>query len=191
VVVRILSAASFGLPIALLLTVACATTRSAAPTRLRGTDDAAHELVPSGADAYTVLIFFSADCHVLEVHDERIARLAGQFANKGVRFFAVDPEPKATAARDGTEARRRGYPFPILLDEGAAVARAFGADFAGLAIVLDRKGRVVYRGGIDSDMTHLTDDASPYLDHALADLLSGRPPRDNATKVMGCALRTW
>jgi hypothetical protein len=168
----------------------CATARGAVPDRLRGTDDAVHELAPTGADAYTVLIFFSADCHVLDAHDDRILHLVAEFAPRGVRFFAVDPEPNA-ARRDRVEARRRGYPFPILADEGATAARAFGADFAGLAIVLDRDRRVVYRGGIDSDRTRLTDDAAPYLEHALIDLLDGRPPRENATKVMGCALRTW
>ncbi len=181
----------FGALTLLIFFAGCATTRGAAPDRLRGTDDAVHELVPSDAGTYTVLIFFSADCHVLEAHGERIARLARQFSKRGVRFFAVDPEPRATTARDRAEAERRGYPFPILLDEGATVARSFGADFAGLAVVLDRSGRVVYRGGIDSDTTRMNDDAAPYLEHALADLLEGKPPRDNATKVMGCALRTW
>ncbi len=170
-----------------ILFLACALV----PDRLRGTDDAVHELGPSGSDAYTVLIFFSAGCHVLEAHDERLAHLYAEFAPKGVRFLAVDPEPNATLWRDRDEARRRGYRFPILLDRGAALARAFGADFAGLAIVLDRSANVVYRGGIDSDRAHLTDDAAPYLQHALADLLEGKPPRDNGTKVMGCALRTW
>jgi peroxiredoxin len=179
--------------LASVLVLACATTKSVtpAPDRLRGTDDVVHELAPSGADAYSVLIFFSAGCHVLEAHDERIAHLYAEFAPRGVRFLAIDPETNATLSRDRDEARRRGYRFPILLDQGATLARAFGADFAGLAIVLDRSAHVVYRGGIDSDRAHLTDDAAPYLQHALADLLEGKPPRDNGTKVMGCALQTW
>jgi hypothetical protein len=108
-----------------------------------------------------------------------------------VRFFAVDPEVGATVARDRVEAARRGYPFPILIDGGAKMARTFGAEFAGHAVVLDRDGRVLYRGGIDSDRAHLTDDATPFLGDALADLLAGRSPRLAESKPLGCALRTW
>jgi hypothetical protein len=140
---------------------------------------------------YTVVVFFSEDCHVLRAHDERLRRLATDYGGRGVRFLALDPEVGSTASRDDDEAMRRGYPFPIRVDPGARFAKAAGADFAGYAIVVDRTGAVVYRGGIDSDRVHLTDDATPYLRNALADLLGGRAPRVAETKVMGCALRTW
>jgi len=161
-----------------------------APERLLGTDDAVHELPPQGPE-YTVLIFFSVDCHVLAIHDDRIRKIAAEYAARGVRFFAVDPEVGATMARDRVEAARRGYPFPILIDGGARTARAFGAEFAGHAVVLDRSGKVLYRGGIDSDRAHLTGGVTPFLADALADLLAGRSPKVAESKALGCALRTW
>jgi hypothetical protein len=58
-------------------------------------------------------------------------------------------------------------------------------------VVLDAQGRLRYHGGIDSDRSHLHDDAQPYLGDALVDLLSGRSPRVAEGKTLGCALRTW
>jgi hypothetical protein len=149
------------------------------------------ELAPQGTEKYTVVLFFSADCHVLRAHDARIRQLAVDYAGRGVRFVALDPEVGATGARDREEASRRGYPFPIVVDKGAKMAKAFGAEYAGHAVVLDRDGAVVFRGGIDSDRVRLTDDRIPYLGNALADLVAGRAPRVAEAKVLGCALRTW
>ena len=182
------------LRLGLALALACASC-AAAPhgpaESLRGTDGAVHPIAPLEGDRYAVVIFFSADCHVLRAHDDRIRQLAADFAPRGVRFWAVDSEVGATLERDRAEVARRGYGFPILLDPGAAVAKTFGAEYAGHTVVLDRAGHVVYRGGIDSDRVHLTDDAAPFLRDALADLVAGRPPRVAEAKVLGCVIRTW
>jgi hypothetical protein len=58
-------------------------------------------------------------------------------------------------------------------------------------VVLDGEGRVRYRGGIDSDRTHLHEDATPFLRLALDDLLAGRPPRVAEGKTLGCSLQKW
>jgi hypothetical protein len=164
---------------------------SCASSGASGSADALRALAPPGDEAYTVVLFFSVDCHVLRAHDERWRALATEYAPRGVRFLALDPEVGATAERDRDEATRRHYPFPILIDGKAKVAKAYGAEYAGHAVVLDRAGAVVYRGGIDSDRVHLTEDATPYLRQALDDLLAGRRPRLAGSKVLGCALRTW
>jgi len=153
--------------------------------------EALRDLAPRASEKYTAVVFFSSDCHVLRAHDERLRALAAEFAERGVRFVAIDSEVCATAARDVEEASRRGYPFPILIDPGAKMAKAAGAAYAGYVVVLDPSAAIVYRGGIDSDRVHLTDDATPYLRHALADLVAGQSPRVAETKALGCALRTW
>jgi hypothetical protein len=154
-----------------------------------GTDGASHAIVPSEPEVYTVVIFFSTECHVLSVHDERVRTLAAEFAPRRVRFLAVDSEIDATRERDRAEVERRRYPFPILLDRGGELARALGAVYAGYSVVLDRDGNVRYRGGIDSDRVRLRDDATPYLSDALTDLVAGKSPRVADSKALGCALR--
>jgi hypothetical protein len=139
----------------------------------------------------TVLIFFSRDCHCLDQHDARIRELYDAYHPRGVQVVMIDPEVRATPEIDASEAARRGYAFPILLDPKAHLADALGADYATYSVIVDAQGRVRYRGGFDSDKTHLRESATPYVRDALDDLLAGRPPRLAEAKTLGCALQKW
>ncbi len=139
----------------------------------------------------TVIVFFSKDCHCLTVHEARLKDLYAAYHPRGVDFVMVDSEVRATPAIDATEAQRRGYPFRIFLDPGAHLADALGAKYATYTVVVNAQGELLYRGGIDSDKTHLRDSATPYLRNALDDLLSGHAPRTPEAKTLGCSLETW
>ncbi len=139
----------------------------------------------------TVLVFFSETCHCLAAHEPRLFELYGRYHPRGVDFLMVDSETSGSEERDALEARRRGYPFPLIRDPGARLAGALGAQYASYVVVLDAEGRVRYHGGIDSDKSRLHDDARPYLQDALDDLLSGRAPRVAEGKTLGCALQRW
>jgi hypothetical protein len=156
---------------------------------LEGTDGKSHALPAPGTRALTVLVFFSAHCDCQSVHDGRLRELGEQYRGRGVAFFAIDSELDATLERDAQEARRRAYPYPILIDRRATLARALGAEYATYAIVLDARGRVRYRGAVDSDLVHLRADATPHLRNALDDLLAGREPRRAYVEALGCALQ--
>jgi hypothetical protein len=139
---------------------------------------------------WTVLVFFSADCRTLAVHEARLRAIADTYRPRGVHIVMIDSERGASQERDDAAAARRGYPFPIWVDRDASLARALGAEYAAYAVVVDTAGRVRYRGGIDSDRTHLTAGATMYLQDALDDLIAGREPRRSG-EALGCALRTW
>ncbi len=113
---------------------------------LAGTDGASYRLPEVlGRARYTVLVFFSATCPCLEAHDQRLVALAGAQPAGEVQVLAVDSESGATLEQDRAEARRRGYPFPILLDPGGQLARAVGAVFATTSVVVDSEGRLRFR----------------------------------------------
>jgi len=179
-----------------LLCVSCAAPRApaaqlpGAPLVQPGGDTVDARQLAAGAKL-TVLVFFGAGCHCLDQHDARLRALHEQYHPRGVQLFMVDSEASASPERDRSEAERRGYPFPILRDPGGALANRLGAEFATYSVVVDPQGRVLYRGGIDSDRTHLRDDATPYLKDALDDLLAGRSPRVVEGKALGCALEKW
>jgi hypothetical protein len=139
----------------------------------------------------TVLVFFSPDCHCLRVHEPRLRALFEAYHARGVQFFMVDSEVRGSPERDAMEARQRGYRFPILGDRGARLADALGAEYASYTVVFDAQARVRYRGGIDTDRSHLHDGATPYLEDALDDLLGARPPRLAEGKTLGCSLQKW
>jgi peroxiredoxin len=160
------------------------------PKSLVGTDGAPHPIAPEGDQRLLVLFFFSAHCPCQAAHDPRLRALHATYRTRGVDFVAVDSEQGATLERDRDEAEKRGYTFPILLDPGGALAQKVGAAYATEVVIVDRSGTVRYHGGIDSDRTHLEDDATPYLRDALEDLLAGRAPRRAMSKALGCALQT-
>jgi len=175
----------------MLLLAQCATApkgpAKAPDLTLPDADGRPHRLV-EGAAKLTVIEFFSAHCPCQTKHDERLRAIAEEYAPRGVRVVAVDSEIDAGAARAREEAERRHYPFPILIDPNGTAAYALDASYATYALVVDRDGRILYAGGIDSDKYHLTDDATPFLRDALEDALADRPVRRPAGKTLGCAL---
>jgi peroxiredoxin len=186
---------NFVFALALVALSACAHSSPAVPTsaiELVGTDGRTRrfeELTQN--NAATVLVFFSATCPCMRVHDERLKTLAKHFSERGVQVYVVDSEYSATVERDAHEAESRGYPFPILLDAHSQLMEALGAQYATYSVVLDATGHVRYRGGFDSDKNQLHDDARPYLMNAVEDVASGREPKTSETKALGCSLQRW
>ncbi len=147
------------------------------------------ELV-GGAD-WNVVVFISRECPCLAAHDQRLRELATTFAPLGVKFVAIDSEVGGTPEVEAAEARKRQYPFPVVVDTGARLANQLGAEYATYTVVMNRSGQVLYRGGIDSDKQKLHADASMYLRDALADLTAGKQPRRSEGTALGCMLRKW
>ncbi|HQY61254.1 MAG: redoxin family protein [Myxococcales bacterium] len=142
-----------------------------------------------GSAPWTVLVFVSRGCPCLDAHKGRIGELSNAYRARGVQFIAVDSEVGTT--REGAAASARALGLPVMLDPGAKIANALEAEYATYSVLLDRKGRVVYRGGVDSDKRKLHDTATPYLRDALDDVLAGTPPRRAEGKALGCMLRKW
>ncbi len=181
---------------ALTLLAACATA-PAVPAQLPATPLVAtagasrdvRDVVSSAP--LTVLIFFSRECHCLNQHDARIRALYEAYHPRGVQVLMVDSEVRASPDEDAAEGARRRYPFPILIDPKAHLADALGAEYATYSVIVDAQGRIRYRGGFDSDKTHLRANATHYVSDALDDLLAGRAPRVAEAKTLGCALEKW
>jgi len=158
---------------------------------LAATDGKSYPLRRTVAEArYTVFVFFSAKCPCVAAHDQRLSTLARSYQPRDVQFFLVDSEVGDALERGRGEVQRRNYPFPILADPGARLARALGARFATTSVVVDREWRIRYRGGIDSEKRDPNPNGRFYLQDALTALLAGREPDPAETKSLGCYLRT-
>jgi hypothetical protein len=183
--------------IAMLFAVASCAAPKAPPTRLQNIvlvgplGESVDLQQAARSQRLTVLVFFSPHCHCLDAHEARLQALYADYAPRRVQFFMIDSEVRASRERDDVEARRRGYPYPILLDRGGKLADLVGAEYATYSVVLDSDGRVRYQGGIDTDKTHLRQDATPFLKDAIVDLLAGRAPHLAEGKALGCALERW
>ena len=149
----------------------------------------------SGADGSpaTVVVFTCNHCpYALAWHD-RIAEAARDYADRGVRFLAINPNDADRYPRDSFEAMkqrvaREDWPMPYLRDETQEVAHAYGAKTTPDLFVVDAAGRLRYRGAPDGDY----DDPSrraEWLRAALDAVLAGEEPASPETKPVGCSIK--
>jgi peroxiredoxin len=145
-------------------------------------------------DGVVAVVFTCNHCPYALAWHERIAAVARDYAERGVRVLAVNPNDAERYPRDSFEAMRRrvegdgGWPMPYLRDEDQAVARAYGAQTTPDVFVLDGRRRLRYRGAPDADY----DDPSlqaRWLRDALDAVLDGRDPDPAQTQPVGCSIK--
>ena len=159
---------------------------------LPATDGERHEF-PSG-DGPAVLVFTCNHCpYALAWHD-RLLAVARDYADRGVRMVAVNPNDAERYPADSLEAMRErvetdgGWPLPYLRDERQEVARAYDAKTTPDVFVVESEGRIAYRGAPDADHRDHSLDAA-WLREALDALLAGERPERAKTEPVGCNIK--
>ncbi|MFM8284528.1 MAG: redoxin domain-containing protein [Planctomycetaceae bacterium] len=144
-----------------------------------------------GSPKATVLVFVNVTCPLVKRSWPKLARLDETYGPRGVRIVAIDSadgDDISDLARTGLE---HGVSFPLLKDQGGAVAEALGAEFTPQAVVLDAARRIVYRGRIDDQLRLGGERPSATredLREAIDDVLAGRPVAVPETAVDGCRI---
>jgi peroxiredoxin len=163
-----------------------------APTfALPDTEGALHH--PGGAPA-TVVVFTCNHCPYALAWHERIVEVARDYAGRGVRTLAINPNDAERYPRDSPEAMRervRRGDFdgvPYLHDESQGVARAYDAKTTPDVFVLDPDGALRYRGAPDADYEDPSQNAA-WLREALDAVLAGRAPATAETEPVGCSIK--
>jgi peroxiredoxin len=140
------------------------------------------------AGRIVVLDFWSAQCPWSQHYDAWLAEQARRWAAQGIHLLAVAANVDEDTALIAAIAAERGLSFPILLDPGCCVADAYGAETTPHIFVIDRAGRLAYRGAIDDRSFRQRTATRRYLSDALEALLAGRLPNPAETPPYGCAL---
>lgn len=154
-----------------------------------------------------VLEWFNPDCPFIKhAHTKGpLKDLAKRFGNDKVVFLAINSNAPGKQGH-GLERNRQakleyGIPHPVLLDENGKVGRAYGAIKTPHMFVIDPKGVLVYRGGVDNapigsvdaDRPHLPGNAKDalenYVEYALADLAAKKALRLADTPPYGCTVK--
>ncbi len=139
-----------------------------------------------------VVVFFSFECPVSASYAPVLADLARTYGERGVAFLAVCPNVEETADQLARQARDYRIPFPVVLDEHQAAARALAAAFTPEAFLLDRNFVLRYRGRIDNRYAARLKKNPQVSRHdlrqALDELLAGKPVSEPATLAIGCPL---
>jgi thiol-disulfide isomerase/thioredoxin len=131
---------------------------------------------------------------VIHVEDE-LARLANDYAAKGVAFVAISSNNIATHPDDSPEkmaelAQRVGYSFPYLYDEMQKVAQAYTAACTPDFFLYDSDQRLFYRGQLDdSRPSKGTPVTGSDLRAAIDAVLAGGEPPANQFPSAGCGIK--
>ena len=148
---------------------------------------------PDGAPA-TVVVFTCNHCPYALAWHERIMAVARDYADRGVRMLAINPNDAERYPRDSSEAMRERVQsgefdgVPYLRDESQQVAREYDAKTTPDVFVLDGSGILRYRGAPDANHEDPSLNAA-WLREALDAVLDGRDPDTGETAPVGCSIK--
>jgi hypothetical protein len=146
---------------------------------------------PAEATA-TVVVWTCNHCPYALAWHPRLVKVAEDYADRGVRFYAVSSNDPERYPADGPDAmrervEREGWPFPYLFDSSQEAARAWGAKTTPHVFVLDAELRVAYEGAPDADHQDPSLRAG-WLRDALDAVLAGAEPPPS-TEPVGCSIK--
>ena len=161
---------------------------------LKEPDGTTHTMSGHLGDKSLLVAFICNHCPYVQAISERLAADARLLMAEGIGVLAVMSNDWRSVPADSPEnmarfARRFGFSFPYLVDEGQAVGRAWGAvctpDFFGL----NAAGELQYRGRLDDRGTGDATGRVPELVEAMRLVAAtGEGPRAQSPS-MGCSIK--
>ena len=142
----------------------------------------------------TLVVFTANTCPFARAWDQRIVELGNRYAKQGIGVLLVDANDPGIAKGDTADAvkahhQQSGMQFPFVVDEGSALARAFGATVTPEAFLFDKGGKLVYHGTVDDNHKQPDQVTRHYLRDALEAVTAGKAPPLAETKSMGCGIK--
>ena len=145
------------------------------------------------AKSRAIVIFFTTtDCPLSNSYVPEMNRIAAEYRNRGVAFYAVQTDTTLSEAAVRKHATEFGFEFPVLFDPKQMLVRLAGATATPEAALLSHEGTVLYLGRIDNRVVDF-DKRRPAatesdLRNALDAVLAGKAVARPKTDVIGCAI---
>jgi peroxiredoxin len=135
------------------------------------------------------ILFIATKCPVSNAYNERMAALAKEYTAKGVAFVGINSNKTEPAAETAEHAKKNGFAFFVVKDDGNKVADAYGAQKTPEVFLLDAAGKLIYHGRIDENQDDARGVKSPDFRNALDGFLAGKPVPVAQTKAFGCTIK--
>jgi peroxiredoxin len=140
-----------------------------------------------------VIMFICGHCPYVLAIEDRLLKL-GRELNADVAFVAIcsnDPKdfPEDEPAALFHRWREKAYPFPYLIDQSQAVAKAFGAVCTPDFFVFDEQRKLRYRGRLDDAWKNPQAVSKQELREAITALLKNQPVTETQVPSMGCSIK--
>jgi peroxiredoxin len=161
---------------------------------LPATDGKTYSLA-SFADAPALVVVFTCNhCPYAKAVEDRLIALQREYAPRGVRIVAINPNDEVAYPDDSfpamvERAKHKGFNFPYLRDASQDVARAYDAACTPDIFVFDSARKLVYNGRFDDNWKQPEQVQSQDLRRALDAVLSRRPVDFDVVPSMGCSIK--
>jgi peroxiredoxin len=145
-----------------------------------------------------IVIFDCNTCPYSKAYNERIIALNKKYATKGFPVLAINANDPALSPGDSFEemqsqAKRKKYDFPYLMDESQDVAKTYGATNTPHVFVLNKVSsnqlKVVYIGAIDDNSRDASAVKKKYVEDAVDAVLQSKSVPTTKTKAIGCTIK--
>ena len=138
-----------------------------------------------------VLFFLSAECPISRFYATEIQRICRDYETRGVRCGLVYEDVPVDPAAVRTHLEEFGYrDIPAVTDGTGKIAKQTGASVTPQTVVIDKAGKIRYRGRIDNfyaDLGKLRRQATVHdLRDALDAVVAGRAVAHPETTPFGC-----
>jgi hypothetical protein len=138
-----------------------------------------------------VLFFVTNECPISNSFAPEIARICTDYKSKGIGCTLVYVDPALSDDQARKHAQEYGHgDYPKIVDRRHELVKATGVTITPEAAVINREGKVVYRGRIDDSFAALGQPRRPVrnadLRNALNAIVDGRPVEKPETKALGC-----
>jgi len=152
----------------------------------------AHSLYGNTGKKAVAVIFIATRCPYSNAFNHVMAKLAKEYASKGVAVVGINPNKTEPASEVAEHARTHNLGFPVLKDEGNVIADRLGASVTPEVFLLDSSWTLRYHGalGNSANPTTKAEEASDReVRPALEAVLSGQPVARPETKAFGCTIK--
>jgi len=136
-----------------------------------------------------VLVFLGTECPVANLYVPDLVALQEKYADQGVQFIAMNPNPGDTAEEIAKHAEEYKLSLPVWIDKDGRVAQTLGVTRTPEVLLLDDRAAVRYRGRIDDRYGvdyKRNEPTRRDLVEAIEELLAGKTVSVKETEPVGC-----
>lgn len=138
------------------------------------------------------VIFIATQCPYSKAFDHVMASLAKDYEARDVAFVAINSNKTEPVAEVAEHAKKNGFIFPVLKDEGNVIADRYGAAVTPEVFLLDSDFKVRYHGALGNSAkptTKAEEATDAEFRPALEALLAGQAIAKAETKAFGCTIK--
>ncbi len=165
----------------------------APPFELQGVDGKTYSL-GSFRSPFLLVVFWCNHCPYVQAWEGRMIEIGRRYSGKGLEVVLINSNDARAYPEDRLDsmvrrAAEKKYPFPYLVDESQAIARAYGALVTPHPMLFGPGRTLLYQGRIDNDHQHPERVTEKYLERAIDQALAGQPVLPAELAVAGCTVK--